>query len=39
MSGPKPSHRLTWRQRLAPYAADLPMALILAALILPVFFR
>ena len=39
MSGPKPSHRPTWRQRLAPHTPDLLLILILAALIVVAFFR
>ena len=42
MSGgpPKPQGRPTWRQRLAPYAADLFIVLLLVALLtLPTFFR
>ena len=36
----KPQGRPTWRQRLAPYAADLFLILIVAALlILPALFR
>ena len=36
----KPQGRPTWRQRLAPYAADLLIALLLVALlILPALFR
>lgn len=36
----KPQGRPTWRQRLAPYAADLFIALLLVALLtLPIFFR
>jgi len=35
----KPQGRPTWRQRLAPHAQDLFLALILAALIAAAFFR